>query len=338
MVSRGSVTALCVAFLIGCADEEPAPQEKLATPELPEIPEQSQPKETVAAPDWLGDPSLPVCVPKAGERSRIYDPSVGEAGPWYYNDHSFIRGRDGTWHVFAITHAWPRAPDFERELGHATSPSLTAAPWQKQPAPLAVDESLGERVLWAPYVLEHAGTYFMFYCAGGEPERHRMRLATSSDLYTWTRSPEPLFEDGAYARDPFVIRIGERWVMYYTATSDPAGGAYVAAYRTSDDLLHWGPREIAFTDTERGTFGGPTESPFVVRRPEGYYLFLSMRGGYDATEAFFSRDPFHFELDPLTALAAHAAEVVQDDGAWHLSHCGWDAGGLYLAPLQWSCE
>ena len=34
-----------------------------------------------------------------------------------------------------------------------------------------------------------------------------------------------------------VHRIGEQWVMYYTATSDPAGGDHTVMYRTSDDLI-----------------------------------------------------------------------------------------------------
>lgn len=279
------------------------------------------------------------CAPEVGEFERIYDPSVGEEGPWYYNDHTFVRGPDGLWHVFAISHAEPANPDDERSLGHATSPSLTGATWSKQPTPLVVDESLGERVLWAPYVLEHDGTYYMFYCAGGDPERHAMRLATSNDLYDWTRVQEPLFDDGAFARDPFVTRVGELWVMYYTATSEPEGGNYVVAYRTSEDLLNWSPRQIAFMDEETGSAGGNTESPFVLERPEGYYLLLSLRGDYVRSEVFFSTDPFHFDaITKLPSIPAHAAELVQDDdGSWYISHCGWGQGGLYLAPLDWSC-
>ena len=48
------------------------------------------------------DPSV-----SAGAFFRIYNPSVGEAGPWYINDHSFIRGSDGIWHLFGITHPEP---------------------------------------------------------------------------------------------------------------------------------------------------------------------------------------------------------------------------------------
>ena len=39
----------------------------------------------------------------AGEFKKIYDPSVNEKEPWYINDHCFIRGRDGIWHMFGIT-------------------------------------------------------------------------------------------------------------------------------------------------------------------------------------------------------------------------------------------
>ena len=39
--------------------------------------------------------TLPVVV-SAGEFERIYDPSVGEDEQWYVNDHTFVRGADGT--------------------------------------------------------------------------------------------------------------------------------------------------------------------------------------------------------------------------------------------------
>ena len=38
-------------------------------------------------------------------------------------------------------------------------------------------------------------------------------------------------------------------------------------------------------------------------------------------------------------LDAHAAEVVVDEaGATWVSHCGWNQGGLFLAPLSWSAD
>ena len=45
----------------------------------------------------------------AGEFVRIYDPNTDAlAGQiWYINDHCFIRGRDGTWHMFGFTNFLP---------------------------------------------------------------------------------------------------------------------------------------------------------------------------------------------------------------------------------------
>jgi hypothetical protein len=319
-----------------------------------------------------------------GQFVRIYDPSVGADERWYVNDHCFVRGRDGCWHLFGITHAewdipaleqylnaprdidpaaaaalrdavresalcarregrpWFDAHD-EKQLAHATSPSLTKGPWRKQPFALVTDAS--ESVLWAPHVVERNDRYFMFYAAGN-PVRDgtfKMHLATSSDLATWTRhSANPLFIDGYEARDPMVLEIDGRWVMYYTATEPVTGGNHIVAYRTSTDLVTWSARGIAFLDPVIGHGGGTTESPFVVRRGDWYYLFLSMRHGYVPgyyadTEVFRSSDPFHWRLDDLVGrIDCHAAELVRDvDGACYVSHCGWYQNGVYLAPLIW---
>ena len=45
-----------------------------------------------------------------------------------------------------------------------------------------------------------------------------------------------------------VLKVGSQWVMYYTANSVPSGGNHVVCYRTSTDLVHWGARNIAYTD------------------------------------------------------------------------------------------
>ncbi len=276
----------------------------------------------------------------AGDFIKIYDPSAGENERWYINDHCFVRGKDGVWRMFGITHAEPAKPLDEKQFAHATASSLTQTPWKKLPFALSADETRQETILWAPYVIFHNNTYFMFYVAGGSDNtKYKIHLATSSDLKTWTRHPKnPMVVDGFDARDPFILRVGDRWVMYYTANSAPAGGNHIVAYRTSKDLVNWGERRIAFTDPTVGTFGGPTESPFVVRRGDFYYLFIGPRGGYVGTDVFRSKDPLHWNLaDKVGHISSHAAEVVRDvDGRWYVSHAGWGQGGLYLAPLIWS--
>jgi hypothetical protein len=275
----------------------------------------------------------------AGKFVKVYDPSVGETSPWYYNDHTMVQDRKtGTWHVYAITHAEPANPLDEKSFGHATAPS-PSGPWTKQPPALVADPAAGESHIWAPYVLYDAGTYYMFY-AGGTPDHtaYRMQLATSTDLVHWTRSTaNPLFTDGFDGRDPMVHKVGNQWVMYYTANSEPSGGNHIVAYRTSTDLKHWSGRQTAFKHPEVGTFGGPTESPFVVQRGKDWYLFVCCDGGYESTKVYKSKDPLHFSLDQLVGtIQSHAAEVVQDGDQWFVTGAGWGKGGLYLAPLDFN--
>lgn len=277
---------------------------------------------------------------EVGEFVRIYDPSVGESQPWYINDHCFIYGPDNQWHLFGITRQEPMSPADEDNFAHAVSSDLyTKSGWVKKPFALSTDTAAGEAHLWAPYVIEHEGLYYMYYCAGGKTSHeYQLKLATSKDLYTWQRHPaNPMFVDGFDARDPFILRIADKWIMYYTATSKPEGGHHVVCAIESADLIHWGGRRVVFTDPSIGTWAGPTESPFVVHRGGSYYLFIGPRNGYRGTCVYRSSDPFSWTIEQQVGkIDSHAAEVILDrDGKWYVSHCGWGQGGVYLAPLTW---
>ncbi len=290
--------------------------------------------------------------PAAGEFRLVYDPSIGEPAAWYVNDHTFVRDAGGTWHLVGITHAEPAAPFEEVHLAHATAPALLG-PWTKQPFALSADPGAGETHLWAPHIVDHDDRYWMFYCAGGpSPSEYRIHLAISDDCVHWTRHPaNPMVVDGYEARDPMVLRIGDRWVMYYTATSTPTGGRFVVAAMESDDLVTWSRRRIVYTDPMSGTGAGPTESPFVVAQGGTYHLLIGPdweglvrskretgrydRAAYRRTRVLASDDPLSFDLgDQVATIDAHAAEVVVDEHSdrW-VSHCGWGQGGVYLAPL-----
>ncbi len=278
---------------------------------------------------------------EAGQFVKIYDPSVGEKDKWYINDHCLIHGPKKVWHLFGITDREPPRPTEEDNFAHATAKTLLQRPWDKRPFALSVaaEAPWHERHLWAPHVILHGKTYYMFYCAGdNDNTRYKIHLATSPDLQTWTRHPKnPMVVDGFDGRDPFVLRLGDKWVMYYTATSKPEGGNHVVAYVTSDDLVTWNSRGVAFVDPSKGKWGGPTESPLVVRRDDRYYLFIGPRPDYDGTDVFVSRNPLRWKHeDKVGHIASHAAEVVRDvDGKWYVSRCGWGRGGVYLAPLFW---
>ncbi|HEY0451843.1 FG-GAP-like repeat-containing protein [Actinophytocola sp.] len=276
----------------------------------------------------------------AGAFVRVYDPSVGESQAWYYNDHTMVRDVvTGTWHVYAITHAEPANPLDEKNFGHATAPSPNG-PWTKRPFALTADPAAGESHIWAPHVVYDNGRYYMFYAAGTpDHAAYRMHLATSTDLTTWTRDPaNPLFTDGFDARDPMVTKVGTQWVMYYTANSTPTGGNHQVAYRTSTDLQHWSGKQVAFQHPASGTFGGPTESPFVLWRGGWWYLFVCCEPGYQDARVYRSRDPFHFDVNDLAGrITAHAAEVVTEpSGATWVTGAGWGMGGLHVAPLTFS--
>lgn len=313
-----------------------------------------------AANTWTGEHPLHIDEPWFVTGHQIFDPGTG----MHINDHCFFYStKDGRWHLFGIEAnniGHPAPSGVPGHFVHATAERLTQRCWQRQQNALE-QVTASESQLWAPHVVERNGTYYMFYCSGSippdKPVQYRLSLATSTDLQQWTRHPNPLFEDGFQARDPMVMwnHAEQKWVMYYTATENPAvDSSYIVACRTSTDLLTWGPRKIAFKDTKTGQYFGPTESPYVLRRGDYYYLFIGPRpygpttavlqswvnwrdAGYDGTEVFRSRRWDLWSLgDKIGHIPAHAAEIVQDlNGDWYVSHAGLFRGGVYLLPFHW---
>ncbi len=276
----------------------------------------------------------------AGEFRHIYDPSEGE-NAWYINDHTIIKGKDG-WHLFGITHKEPADPLNEILCAHAIGNDVTSESFKKLPYPISADRKYNEMHFWAPHVIEENGIYYMFYCAGGIDghDKYRLHLATSKDLYTWERHPEnPLIIDGFDARDPMVIRINGQWVMYYTCNTEPSGGNHCVAAVTSDDLIHWTNKKNVFIDKACGTFGGPCESPFVVKINDLYFLFIGPRTSYSDTDVFVSRDPFDFSAENKVGnIKSHAAEIINVNGDYYITRCGWGEGGVYIAPLTFELD
>ena len=271
--------------------------------------------------------------------TRVYDPSANQTQgyAWYVNDHSFIRAEDGQWHLFGITQQNPFRPFEEVFLTHVTSDNLFG-PWRKQPDVMHRDEARGETVVWAPHVIRHDGRYWMFYCGGDvDPKRFRIQLALSDDLWTWERAEaNPLLQDGYEARDPMVLRVGDEWVMYYTANSAPEGGAHVVAAVRSTNLRDWSDKRVVFTSSRSGTGGGPTESPYVLARNGKFYLFVCTNRRYIETAIYESEDPFSWsEARRVGVIPAHAAEVIEvGPDEIYISSCGWGMGGVYLARLS----
>lgn len=272
-----------------------------------------------------------------GAKRRLLDASPSAAEPWYINDHTLIRAADGRWHVFGIWHPEPAAPLDETFFLHASADDLEGAEWTVHEPALHARTDQGETHVWAPHVIAHDGRYWMVYAGGtADHTAYRITLATSEDLFAWTRHEPVLFEDGFDARDPMLLRVGQGWLLYYTRTSTPSGGFHEVAVRRSEDLTTWSAPRVAYRSAQEGTVGGPTESPFVVPAGEGWILFVCESAEYDRTLAFHSRDPLTFtdagRLD--VDLDEHCAEIVVDGERTWITGGGWGRGGLTIRPLE----
>lgn len=273
--------------------------------------------------------------------SKIYNPSMSEIEQWYINDHCIVHDRNNTWHLFGITHPEPANPLDEKFFAHATSKELCATQWEKHPQLLHADyDTWKETHVWAPHVIFHNDMWYMFYCAGGDShDRYKIHLATSHDLWNWTRHPaNPMVVDGFDARDPMVFSYKNEWILYYTATSEPEGGNHIVAAVTSCDLINWKDKRVVFVSEECGTYAGNTESPFVIERRGKFYLFVCTNAPYNTTEVYESETPFVWEKKKCVGyIPAHAAEIISipEKDKYYISRAGWGEGGVYVAELHW---
>lgn len=316
------LTAL--VLLAGCAARVPPARPPPPTPDW----------SRVVLPETLGALRTSEWIPVVlGPFQRVYRPP----GTRYLNDHTLVRGDDGLWHLYGITHESEGDAELERSFLHASARSLFG-PWVDGPDALRSEEP--EEALWAPFVLPvSAGRWAMFYY-GNTPD-HRVLRADSVDLRTWRRVP--LSAPGG--RDPSVLRVGDAWHLYSVGADEERRVGQILL-STSRDLREWTAPEVVLEDPVPAFGWGNLESPVVVARGGEFYLFVTRtseaRHDYARTLVFCSRDPRRFAWSPVTELLAHAAEVIEDGGAWWVTSAGWtyQVGerwrGLAVAPLGWA--
>ncbi len=308
-----------------------------------------------AAMQLHGQSKQVVKVPRiVGEYTTVYRPTADFfPGPdtselkdgrrydeWVPNDHAIIKGPDGRWNMFGITHPLtsPKAiHEGEFQSFHALAPTgnlkdvLSAGAWKDLPKLLRAADRPGEvPEFYAPYVIQQGQSYYMFY--GPNP----IRLATSPDLEAWTPQG-PLFNDEPSTRDPDVILWQGVYYLVYCSENN-------VVLRTSKDLRHWGlPQTIL-----RMSDGIAPESPSVVRQDGTFYLFVcswngiwdgkTVQGAYQhRTHVYQSDDLLKFDSrKEVTILDSHAPEVFQgEDGQWYISSAEWPSRGVSIARLIW---
>ena len=298
-------------------------------------------------------PPVPIIV---GDWVHVYRPAAdifpgpdsprfktGERYPdWQVNDHAIIKGPDGRWHAFGITHpavakGEPNPHEAEWFLFHAAAPvgplkqQWVAGRWLDQPKILPPAERRKEiREIHSPFIIAHDGQYWMFY--GYSP----IRYATSTDLWSWQPRGE-LFRQEGSARDPSVMHHDGLFYMSYTSRQS-------VLVRTSRDLLHWSEPTTVFS-LAPGETGG-AESPTLLALHGGFYLIWCRWDAelskqlvtyQDRSFVYFSTDPLNFrDRAPIAEIQGHAPEFFQDeDGDWWISSAERPFRGVSIAPIKW---
>ncbi|UFU02854.1 hypothetical protein LQF12_15420 [Ruania suaedae] len=160
---------------------------------------------------------------ETGGLLRPEDGAAWERGGLY---KSWLMRHEGRWWLFY--NAKDKAEGaWVEQTGAAISDDLVT--WERVSSepllPVGPPGSFDERFASDPCVLQAPdGTWVMFYF-GLAPRRGAVDLvATSPDLLTWTRDPEPLLKPGPagsvddlHAHKPSVIRDGDRLLHFYCA-------------------------------------------------------------------------------------------------------------------------
>ena len=142
-----------------------------------------------------------------------------------------------------------------------------------------------------------------WYVAAYWYEHGESILLRSTDGRAWTRhrganGRSRVFLAPGQVRDPVLIKISDRWHMYYAGHHGNDERQRAFYLRTSSDLIHWSDWSIAHFDV-RGPYGDATravECPHVVQRGDYYYLLRTESYSEAVCHVFRSEDPADFGI------------------------------------------
>ena len=216
--------------------------------------------------------------------------------------------------------------------------------WAPRGIAMRAETKFGETPggLQAPFVIRDGKQFLMFY---GDWEN--ICVATSADGKKFDRRVNGnghtgMFGEGpgANARDPMVLRIGNRWHCYYTAHPNRKGSVYC---RTSTDTQAWSDAKIVAAGGRAGDGPYSAECPFVVElKPGQFYLFRTQRYGSDAqTSVYHSTDPLDFGVNDdaehfVATLPIAAPEIFQHQGSFYVAALLPSLKGIRIVRLEWA--
>jgi hypothetical protein len=272
----------------------------------------------------------------------------------YVKDFSVIK-HQGRYHLFHIDgRPQERCVESGNEIsfGHASSADLRH--WVRHRMPLAVGDRPWENEhVWAPFVTEWNGRFYMFYMASGRETDGAISYAVSDNLETWTKWPAGPIKTAA-GRDPFV-RIANGTVhLYYTANR---GGIELVRSR---DMQHWSAAETVMSNKDRL----PAESSSVHRRGRQWLLWYNdylhcndpsgdFRAVYISSQNPFSFDPRQLKVFKFTTslptkyggndwlekrpIPVSIELLERGDKVWLVAYFRWhiDRFRLFIGALRW---
>jgi beta-xylosidase len=285
-----------------------------------------------------------------GEASELASPSCFR--PWSLprtklKDHTVFRYGDD--YFVAAIQVHPPAPDGRGEYYFAYARTSDFCSWDNlgtilgPGAPGDADESY----IWAPHVVEHAGTYYMFYTGVNRNIAQTIMLATTTnplDPESWVKQGE-IFrpdhpgmvysgpESWSDARDPMVLPYNGRFYLFYTGR-DVDGG--IVGVAMADSLM--GPwRDLgAIVQTPPSII---PESPFVFSHDGYFYLYYNASGvGHTIERWHWAPSPFGPWQPAADEYLGWAHEFFRVDGSWYASYIIGDSTAIGVSPVQWHGE
>lgn len=274
--------------------------------------------------------------------------------------------KNGLWHVFAIYVCINQSPPCDttpRGLMHLTSKNLSDWTEEGYVIPPGTPGSWDATDVWAPSIVEQSGTYYMFYTGvkqnGLNVQEQKIGLATSTDLYSWTKSPSnPIVDctnlawaywdandntgDGAACRDPNVIWNPDQseWVMAISgrslADSSPVNHPATVGLATSNNLLDW--TAAGYISSANGYV---TESPHLVKHASTWHAFWTdnCTGGrcikYATSSSTKTGYGVKSNLVPAEA-NAYASEYYQQGATEYFASVGNSNITLSFQKIVWS--
>jgi len=282
-------------------------------------------------------------------------------------DHCIYRAANGIWQLWACVRRSPVG----RLLVNWESDDLMRPNWKLTGRLIRADRSAGESMvdwhghefLQSPFVVMHAGRYYMLYGGydsgvdtDGVPTTRYDRvekqtcLMTSADGISWERYRDSegrsrVFMGPGAVRDQCVARFGDLWHIYYAGHHDNDRNRASIYVRTSADLVHWSAWRIAEDNTKDSRPFEP-ESPAAVERNGRYYLFRT-HGPRHGCYVFASDNPLDFGQGTATEASPHfvchlpviAPEIIVDEqGGQYISRIDSPEHGyaVRLCRLTWS--